>query len=497
MRTMFKLTCAAMVLCGGSLAIADDIPSHPSEIQFQPLDFSPPSPEEFRNELSSGIPVFMAQSDEFPLVTITLSFKGGAYMEPEGKAGLAAMTGQMIRTGGSSMMSPSDLDEEFDFLAANVTAAVGARSASATIDTLKSNLDRSFELFMDMVKSPRFDSERLEVLRGQAIEGLKARDDNGVAIAMREMSFLMWGEDHFEARQPTTGSLESITVEDLRAFHQRVFNPANLMIAVTGDFERSEMLAFLEEHLSDWAWGERSPEVPAPTQAFKPGVYYYEKDQPQVQVLVGHRSMMRDDPNAIEADVMNQILGGSGFTSRITNSVRTREGLAYTAGSFMQPRVEYPGVFASYFFTKVPTTALATRLVFEEFERIQNEPVTTDELGTIQNNLIETFPRNFESKGAMMRLFMNDERTDRPADYWQTYRDQVRAVDPEAVQKAANEYLHPEDAVILIVGPWDEIRKGNADSESDPNRIATMDEFFNGQATRIPTRDPESLKPVE
>ncbi len=497
MNTMITAACIAGTVLGGAMASAQDIPSHPREIEFEALEFMPPEADEFRHELSNGVPVYMAPSNEFPLVDIRFSFKGGGYLEPEDKAGLSAMTGQMIRTGGSSMMAPSELDEEFDFLASNVTVGVGATSANARVNTLTSNLDRTFELFMDMLRNPRFDDGRLETLRGQALEGLKARDDNGLAIALREFSYLMWGEDHHESRQPTRESLESITTDDLRSFHEKIFHPGNLMIAVTGDFEEQEMLAFLEEQLSGWEVKPEAPDAPAPTHLYKPGVYYYEKVQPQVQVLVGHRSITRDDPNAIEAEIMNQILGGSGFTSRITNSVRTREGLAYTAGSFMQPRVDYPGIFASYFFTKTPTTALATRLVFDEFERIQTEPVTTDELETIQNNLIETFPRNFESKDAMLGIFMNDERTDRPEGYWQSYRDRVRAVTPEMVQKAANEYLHPEDAVILVVGPWEEIRKGNADSEADPNRVATMEEFFSGQVTKIPTRDPESLEPIE
>jgi predicted Zn-dependent peptidase len=494
---MITAACIAGTVFSGAMASAQDIPSHPREIEFEALEFMPPEADEFRHELSNGVPVYMAPSNEFPLVDIRFSFKGGGYLEPEDKAGLSAMTGQMIRTGGSSMMAPSELDEEFDFLASNVTVGVGATSANARVNTLTSNLDRTFELFMDMLRNPRFDDGRLETLRGQALEGLKARDDNGLAIALREFSYLMWGEDHHESRQPTRESLESITTDDLRSFHEKIFHPGNLMIAVTGDFEEQEMLAFLEEQLSGWEVKPEAPDAPAPTHLYKPGVYYYEKEQPQVQVLVGHRSITRDDPNAIEAEIMNQILGGSGFTSRITNSVRTREGLAYTAGSFMQPRVDYPGIFASYFFTKTPTTALATRLVFDEFERIQTEPVTTDELETIQNNLIETFPRNFESKDAMLGIFMNDERTDRPEGYWQSYRDRVRAVTPEMVQQAANEYLHPEDAVILVVGPWEEIRKGNADSEADPNRVATMEEFFSGQATEIPTRDPESLEPIE
>jgi zinc protease len=497
MKNMITTTCTALIIGAGSLACASDIPSHPSGLEFETLEFTPPQASEFRSELSNGVPVFMASSTEFPLVTITLSFKGGEYMEPEGKAGLAGMTGSMIRTGGSSMMAPSELDEEFDFMAANVSVNVGDRNSRASINSLTSNLDDAFELFMDMLLKPRLDQSRLDVLRGQMLEGIKTRNDDGLQIALREMGFLMWGENHFEARQPTKDSIESITIEDIRALHQRIFNPSNLMVSVTGDFDQSEMTAFLEEAFSGWASGEQSPEVPAPTHSFKPGVYYYEKDQPQVQVLIGHRGVQRDDPNAVSVEVMNDILGGSGFTSRITNSVRTREGLAYTAGSVMQSRVEYPGMFMSYFFTKTPTTALATRLVFDEIETIQTEAAGTDEVETIQNNIIETFPRTFESKAAMMSMFISDERTDRPKDHWQTYRERVKNVDSDAVLQAANDYLHPEDAVILVVGPWEEIKKGNAESEADAARIATMDEFFGGNATEIPQRDPESLKPIE
>jgi zinc protease len=495
MRTFITTTCIALVIGAGSVAGAGDIPVHPSDLSFEELVFTPPVASEFRQELSSGVPVFMASSNEFPLVTITLSFKGGQYMEPEGQAGLAAMTGAMIRTGGSSMMSPSDLDEEFDFMAANASVNIGGRTANASINSLTSNLDDAFGLFMDMVLNPRFDSERLEVLRGQQLEQIKSRDDDGLQIAIREMNYLMWGKDHFEARQPTKASLEGITVEDMKAFHARIFNPVNLMVSVTGDFEQAQMISFLENAFAGWEAGAESPSIPVPTHTFRPGVYYYEKDQPQVQVLIGHRGVQRDDPNAVAVEVMNDILGGSGFTSRITNSVRTREGLAYTAGSVMRSRVEYPGMFMSYFFTKVPTTALATRLVFDEINTIQTEAASTDEIETIENNIIETFPRTFESKGAMMGLFMSDERTGRASDHWQTYRDRVRGIDAQAVQQAANDYLHPEDAVILVVGPWEEIKKGNAESEADAARIATMDEFFGGNATEIPQRDPETLEP--
>ncbi|MBO6513284.1 MAG: insulinase family protein [Phycisphaerales bacterium] len=487
----------AATLSTVSFAKASDRPSHPSEIVFEELNFTPPKASDYRHELSNGVPVFIAESSEFPLVTIRFSFKGGEYMVPADKAGLGALTGALMRSGGSASMTPDELDEEFDFLAANVSAGIGDRTASASINCLTSNLDDAFALFMDMIRNPRFDEDRIEITRGQILESLESRNDAGVQIAIRELGFLMWGDEHFEGRQPTRESIESITVEDMRNLHERIFHPGNMMIAVTGDVETKEILTFLENTMSGWPTGEVSPDIPTPTQAYEPGVYYYEKDQPQVQVLIAHRGIERDNEDAIDVEVMNQILGGSGFTSRITNTVRTQEGLAYTAGSVFSNRIEYPGMFMSYFFTKTSTTALATRLVFDEIDKIQTEEATTEEIEIIQNSLIETFPRNFESKSAMMGLFMSDERTGRDEDYWQNYRDRVRAVSAADVQQAALNYLNPEQAVIMVVGPVEEIKKGNAETEADSNRIATMDEFFGGQFKIIPERDPESLKPVD
>ncbi len=484
---------AAGLIAGVCGVAAADVPAHPRDIKFAELVFEPPAPEQFRRELPGGVPVYMAASREFPLVTITLSFKGGSYMEPAGKAGLAAMTGSMMRTGGTGAMGPQEFDEEVAFLAANMSASIGPTTASASVNTLAANLDQTLDLLLAMVRTPGFDPARLEVLRNQQLEAIKGRDDNGIQIAIRELGFLMWGEDHFEGRQPTRDSLRSITVEDMRALHGRIFHPGNLMIAVTGDFDEGSMLALLERKLAGWERGEPAPGIPAPTAKAAPGVYYYEKDQNQVQVLVAHRGIKRDDPDAIPVEVMNDILGGSGFTSRITNRVRTQEGLAYTAGSTFSNRVEYPGVFMAYFFTKTPTTALATRLVFDEIGRIRRETATTEELETIQNNLIETFPRNFESKSAMMNLFINDERTGRDPNFWRTYRDAVRGLSPDDVRRAANAHLRPDEAVILVVGPWEEVSRGNAGAEADANRVATMDEF--GKATALPRRDPETLRP--
>jgi zinc protease len=467
-----------------------DIPPRPEEIIFAPLDFEPPPASQYRRTLSNGVVVFLAPSHEFPLVNIAFTFKGGEYLDPPGKTGVGGATGAMMRRGGTTSVKPEDLDERFDFLAANAGVNVGGTQSAATLNCLASNLDEAFGLFMDMLRHPGFDQKRLDVYKGEVIEALKQRNDSADSILAREWSALLYGRDHFEAAEPTKASIESITRDDLLATHQRLFHPApgNLYIAVTGDFEEPAMLARLEAALKDWPAGEVPGDPPAPTATFAPGVYHVEKDIPQGKVFVGLRGIRRDDPDAIPVLLMNNILGGGGFTSRITNRVRSDEGLAYSAGSRSAPRVWYPGELAASFQSKSNTCALAIKIILEEIEKVRAEPVTGDELDIAKKAIIETFPRTFESKPAMLGVFINDEMTRRPQDWWRTYRDKVNAVTPVDIQRVAQKHLQPERMAIFVVGKWDDIYQG------DPQGRASMQDFFKGDVTHIPLRDPLTLE---
>lgn len=495
-RALTSLITAAIVTLS-SLSIsgfaASDLPPHPDQITFAPLVFDPPQAEEYRHTLSNGVVVYMAPSHEFPLIDLSFTFRGGSYLDPSDKIGLAATTGAMIRRGGSASLSARELDEEFDFLAAQVSSFCGDVMSGASINSLKSNFDQSLALFMDMVRNPRFQEDRLAVYKSEVIEAMKQRNDDADPILSREWRSLLFGSDHFEAALPTRKMIESITVEDLRAMHQRIFHPApgNLIVAVSGDFDPDEMLARLEQAFADWEPRETNGDPPQPSATLTPGIYHVEKDIPQGKVFIGMRGLKRDDPDFIPAMVMNHILGGGGFTSRITNRVRSDEGLAYAAGSSLTPKVWYPGEFRVTFQSKNETVALATKLVFEEIQRIRSEGVTPEELEIAKNSFIETFPRMFESKPAMLRVFVTDELTNRPKDYWHTYRDRVRAVTAEDVQRVATRYLQPENMMILVVGKWDEIAKG------DRNGRASMSEFFNGNVTHLPLRDPLTLEPLQ
>jgi zinc protease len=491
--TLSSLAAAAAFVVTAGVS-AQDLPARPENLTFRPLVYNPPKASDYRHQLSNGVVVFLAPSKELPLVELSMTFRGGNYLEPADKTGLASMAASLLRTGGTDALAPRELDEKLDFLATDVSIGATGTVCAASIDALKANFDESLALLMDMLTKPRFDESKVRIAVDAAIEGMKQRNDDADPILAREWRMLLYGTDHFEARQPTEASIRGITADDMRAFAKKVFNPANVVVAVTGDFEVQEMLAKLEAAFAAWPTGERMPVPPAPTATFTPGVYHVGKDIPQGKVNIGLRGITRDDPDYFAALVMNEILGGGGFTSRIMKTVRSDEGLAYSAGSGLDAGVWYPGQFRASFQSKNATVALAIKLIKGEFEKMRSTQVSAEELEVAKQSFIETFPRSFESKDAMLSIFVTDEWTDRDPTYWQTYRDNVAKVSAADVQRVAQRMLNFDEMAVFVVGNWEAIAAGDA-LPGKPAR-ATMAEFFNDRVEHLPLRDPMTMQPM-
>ena len=231
-------------------------------------------------------------------------------------------------------MSPDDLDERLDFLAANVSTFVGGETSGASINCLKVNFDEAFDIFMDVVRKPGLDEEKLRIFQDQVLEGFETRNDNPMSVVMPTISRLAYGEGHYSTWEATQASIEGITQDALLELHGKIFHPGNLLVGVTGDVEPAEILAKLEQAFDGWEALERNPDPPLPQHDLKAGLYHArttQADLPQGTALIVGKGIQRDDPDAIPLRIMNDILGGGGFTSRVTNRVRSDEGLAYTA----------------------------------------------------------------------------------------------------------------------------------------------------------------------
>ncbi len=483
------LSCTAVALAGAATTIDETkISPRPETLVYPPLHFTPPSATAYRTTLSDGTTLFMLPSHEFPLINLSISCMGGRNLDPVNLAGLASMTAGMLRLGGTATMSANDVDEKLDFMATNMGVRSQDWMTSASIDCLASNFDASLAILVDTLKNPGFDEAKFKIARADALEGLKQRNDDASSISGREWNYIVFGNDHFESRQPTGASLEAITVADMRTMASRIFHPGNMIISVTGDFDPKTLPATLEKALAGWTKGSANPAPVAPSHTIAPGVYFVQKAIPQGKVIIGLESIQRDNPDFYAYTMMNEILGGGGFSSRIMGRVRSDEGLAYSAGSNFRAGVFYPGVFRAGYESKSPTVALALKLIMEEFNKMRDQPVTAAELDIAKTSAIETFPSVFASKSAMLGVFVADAWTNRPAGYWENYRAKISAVTAADIQRVAQKYLVPSKMAILIVGNWADISKGDLQGR------ANMALF--GPATELPMRDPITLEPI-
>lgn len=470
---------------------APAIPAHPDLLRFKPVEYTPPVAADYRAVLSNGMVVFLAPDPALPLVNLQLLVRTGAYLEPARQAGLAALAGSQIRRGGSKGFSAEELDEKLDFLAAQVTTGIGETSGQLSLNCLADNFDEALAIFVELLREPRFQEDRLGLAKQQTLQELKKRNDDSGDIEAREWNLLLNGPEHFSNRFVTEASLKAISRDDLTAFHRRYFHPANMVAAVSGAFERGQMLAKLEAAFANWPGAkpqvEPVPQTLGTTAA--PGLYRVQKEVPQGRVSIGLPTVRRDHPDVYALEVMNEILGGSGFTSRITRTVRSDEGLAYSAGSGLSFGPYYPGRFRAAFQSKSRSVAYAAQLVLGEIRKMREAPVTAEELDTIKRNLIETFPSNFASAAQTAGVFAADEYTGRKPDYWQTYRARIQAVSAEDVQRVAREHVLPEKLIVLAVGDQKELALG------DPKHPVKLEELVTGPPHDLPLRDPLTMEP--
>ncbi len=475
-------------------AIAADIPDRPEKLTHPPLTFEPPDPATHRHVLDQGVIAYLVPDRALPLVDIDIMLRAGDYLDPQGKEGLAGLMGYLLTRGGIKSKTAAELDERTAFLAAQLGSGIEGFQGNVHLNLLTKDLDEGFVILREVLAEPRFQEDKLALQKEQIIAALKQRNDDAADIEQRERRFLAFGEQFWSNRLETKDSINAITRDDLLAFHRQRVHSQNFIFAVAGDFDVTDMTRRLNTLIADWPFtGERTPPPPANPQMAKPGIYTVDKDVNQGRVSLMLPGIRRDDPDYLSCLVMNDVLGGGGFTSRLLNRIRSDEGLAYSAGSVFQAGIYAPGPFIAVFQSKSRTVSYAASIIATELERMKSEPVSATELNTAKRSFIDSFPENFANKAVVAGLFGNDEFTGRYAkepDYWKKFRARVEAIDAAEVQRVAKKYLTKENAVILVVGQQAEIQKGH------PDHPAKLTDLSNGPLVELPLRDPLTLKPM-
>jgi zinc protease len=284
------------------------------------------------------------------------------------------------------------------------------------------------------------------------MESFRRENDLPDDIAGREFRKLVYKE-HPYARRVTgyPGTVEGITREELLAFHKQFFHPNNVILGVSGDFEKGTMLEKLNEVFGEWKQQKMDfPTVADVPETFERSLNFIRKDINQSSVLLGHIGLERLNPDYYAVSVLNYILGGE-FTSRLVENVRTKAGLAYSVGSvFQTPR--YKGMFICYFQTVSQKTCQAVERVIAELVRIRNEKVPPEEFKASKEGMSNRFVFNFDTSRSIVERYVTMEFEWLPSNYLETYLDRIAAVTPEDVLRVANKYIHPDKIMLLVVG---------------------------------------------
>lgn len=477
---------------------AGAVPPHPDKLVFPKFTYQPPSAKDYRTVLKSGPVAYVAEDRELPLVSVTVTLRGGTYLDPAGKEGLADLAGYLLARGGTKSKTAEQLEERLAFLAAQLNSSYGVDRGSVSLNLLAKDLDEGLAILREVLTEPRFQDDKLTLRKGQLLTEMKSRNDDTADIEVRERGFLAFGEGYYLNRYATKPSLDGITRDDLVAFHRKWVDPRNFVIAAAGDFgkgvTREQMIRKLDGLFAKWPWrGEAAPPVPVPAHAMAPGLYLVDKDVNQGRVSVMLPALQRDDPDYDAALVMNDILGGGGFTSRITNRVRSDEGLAYSAGSGLTGGVWFPGTFRASFQSKVRTCAFATQIVLEEMKKIRDTDVTDEELQTAKSSFIDTLSRRFSSKAQTMGILVDEEftgRYGRQPGYYAGYAARIEKVTKADVKRVAARLLATDRVAVLAVGKKDDLLN------PDPKHPVKFPELTAGKVTDVPLRDPLTMKPM-
>lgn len=449
------LLVSVIAACAGEPALAD-----PRTMTFEPVEFSPPEPE--RVVLDNGLVVYLLEDHELPLITITATMRTGSWLDPADKVGLAAMTGAVMRTGGGGGLSAEQVDAELEQFAGDVHIGIGRQSGSASLDVLSKDLDRGMEIFAGLIRSPAFEPARLELAKLQAIEAIRRRQDNPGPIVSREFTKALYGADHPTARESSVESIKRLTRQDLVTFHRSTIHPNGMLLGVTGDFTRDEMLTLLRKMFGDWQKGT-VPELKIPdvSEGDMPQavVRFINKDTSQTHLRVGHLSIKENDPDYVALAIVNDILGGSSFRSRLFNDVRTKRGLAYSVGSRFNTGMHDQGIWLMRAETKVTSTQEVIERFVANMERMRKEPVTDGELAEAKEAYVNSFVFSFASPSAIVSRLIELEYDGLPKDFLQQLRAQVIQLTKEDVLAAATKHLHPDRLKIIAVGSGDALTK--------------------------------------
>ncbi|MBI3803160.1 MAG: insulinase family protein [Nitrospirae bacterium] len=399
----------------------------------------------------NGITLLILERPSLPIVSVTALVRAGSLYDPNNKAGLANLTTSLLDEGTKKRTS-TQIADAVDFIGADLSASANEDYMTATLHLLKKDADTGFDLLSDILINPVFDPKEVERVRKSILGTLISEKDQPQAVASRAFRGIVFGEHPY--RNPVIGGEETvpnITREEIVSFHRSYFVPNNLILSIVGDVTEKEAVALTKKYFGKW---ERKqivfPRVGPPTPFQGKKLELIDKELTQASVMLGHVGIDRANPDYYAVTVMNYILGGGGFSSRMMADIRDNKGLVYSIYSYFEAN-RYPGEFAVSLQTRSKSTNEAIEGVVQEIARIRKEPVVDRELAEAKAYLVGSFPLRMETTARLAALLASIEYYQLGLDYFEKYPSYINRVTREDVLRVAQKYLDPDHYALVVV----------------------------------------------
>ncbi|MEY4704718.1 MAG: hypothetical protein RL042_914 [Nitrospirota bacterium] len=400
----------------------------------------------------NGITVLVLKQHFLPIVEIHALIKAGSAQDPPDKAGLANLVASLLDEGTTTRTS-KQLAEQIDFVGGALEAKASEDFTTASARVLKKDINLGFTLLSDMLQHPLFHKQEFERVRTQLLGEMASDNDDPSHIAMKAFNQLVFHGHPY--RWPVNGTektLNKITLADVLAFYGREYSPPHVILTIVGDVTLEQATALVQTHFGAWKKGTttaRNQKKPSPVE--RRTVQLIEKDLTQSTIVLGHGGLARAHPDFYSVTVMNYILGAGGFSSRLMDSIRDKQGLAYGIMSHFDARL-MPGSFWVNLQTKTETTNQAITGVLSEIKAIRDAPVSDQELAEAKSFLMGSFPLRFDSTAKLAQVLAQVEFYGLGFEYFSDYTKWIDRVTKEDVQRVAKQYLDPKHYALVVVG---------------------------------------------
>jgi predicted Zn-dependent peptidase len=412
-------------------------------------------------ELKNGLKVFLVENHKIPRISYSLLLDIKPFAEGD-SLGYTDIAGQLLGTA-TTTRSKDQIDEEIDFIGANLNTSSGSLSASA----LKKHNDKLLEIMSDILLNPVFNQDELDKVKKQTISTLAFNKNDPAAISGVVSDALFYGKGHPYGEVTTEATVSSVTVKMCEDYYGTYFKPNIAYLAIVGDMKLKEAKKLAKKYFGDWEPGE-VPSKQFPTPEAPSALQVSIVDRPvavQSVIVVGYPVEYTLGTNDyIKARVMNVLLGGS--DNRLFQNLREDHGYTYGAYSSLS-QDKYIGSFNAGADVRNEVTDSAITQIIYEMERIRTEPVPAEELEKVKNYLTGTFSLALEQPATVARFALNIARYGLPADYYANYLKTLAAVTPDDITEMARKYIKPENCHVFVVGKADDVAENLATLSPD------------------------------